>query len=106
MAFALACTKTVKEPGDTITEAQVERRIKILKPYSKWIRSFSCIEGNEHIPRLAHKHGLKTMVGAWLSDDDEKNEEEINASNCFSKRRMCGHCRCWQRSALQKRPFS
>jgi exo-beta-1,3-glucanase (GH17 family) len=68
-----------QEPGDTITEAQVERRIKILKPYSKWIRSFSCIEGNEHIPRLAHKHGLKTMVGAWLSDDDEKNEEEINA---------------------------
>ena len=68
-----------QEPGDTITEAQVERRIKILKPYSKWIRSFSCIEGNEHIPRLAHKHGLKTMVGAWLSDDDENNEEEINA---------------------------
>lgn len=34
-----------QEPGDTITEAQVERRIKILKPYSKWIRSFSCIEG-------------------------------------------------------------
>jgi exo-beta-1,3-glucanase (GH17 family) len=68
-----------QEPRDTITEAQVERRIKILKPYSKWIRSFSCIEGNEHIPRLAHKHGLKTMVGAWLSDDDENNEEEINA---------------------------
>lgn len=68
-----------QEPGDTITEAQVERRIKILKPYSKWIRSFSCIEGNQHIPRLAHKHGLKTMVGAWLSDDDENNEEEINA---------------------------
>ena len=68
-----------QEPGDTITETQVERRIKILKPYTKWIRSFSCIEGNEHIPRLAHIQGLKTMVGAWLSDDDEKNEEEINA---------------------------
>ena len=67
-----------QQPGDTITEIQVERRIKILKPFTKWIRSFSCIEGNEHIPRLAHKHGLKTMVGAWLSDDDEKNEEEIN----------------------------
>ncbi|MGY8910910.1 MAG: glycosyl hydrolase family 17 protein, partial [Flavobacteriales bacterium] len=30
-----------QEPGDTITEEQVERRIKILKPYTKWIRSFS-----------------------------------------------------------------
>lgn len=68
-----------QEPGDTITEAQVERRIKILKPYTKWIRSFSCIEGNEHIPKIAKKHGLKTMVGAWLGDDLKKNEEEIQA---------------------------
>ena len=68
-----------QEPGDTITEEQVERRIKILKPYTKWIRSFSCIEGNEHIPRIAKKHGLKNMVGAWLGDDLEKNEEEIEA---------------------------
>ena len=68
-----------QEPGDIITEEQVERRIKILKPYTKWIRSFSCIEGNEHIPRLAKKHGLKNMVGAWLSSDLEKNEEEIEA---------------------------
>ncbi|NNC49553.1 MAG: glycosyl hydrolase [Flaviramulus sp.] len=68
-----------QEPGDIITEAQVERRISILKPYSKWVRSFSCIEGNEHIPRIAKKHGLKTMVGAWLGDDMEKNEQEIEA---------------------------
>jgi exo-beta-1,3-glucanase (GH17 family) len=68
-----------QEPGDVITEEQVERRIKILKPYTKWVRSFSCIEGNEHIPRIAHKHGIKTLVGAWLSDDLEVNETEIAA---------------------------
>ncbi|MCL4115488.1 UNVERIFIED_CONTAM: hypothetical protein GTU68_023912 [Idotea baltica] len=66
-----------QEPGDTITEEQVERRVKILKPYTKWIRSFSCIEGNENIPRIAKKHGIKNMVGAWLGDDMEKNELEI-----------------------------
>ncbi|WP_298899666.1 glycosyl hydrolase family 17 protein [uncultured Psychroserpens sp.] len=66
-----------QEPGDIITEEQVERRVKILKPYSKWIRSFSCIEGNEHIPRIAHKHGMKTLVGAWLGDDKDDNEKEI-----------------------------
>jgi exo-beta-1,3-glucanase (GH17 family) len=68
-----------QEPGDVITEEQVDRRIKIIKPYAKWVRSFSCIEGNEHIPRIAHKHGMKNMVGAWLSDDLDKNEEEITA---------------------------
>jgi exo-beta-1,3-glucanase (GH17 family) len=74
-----------QEPGDTITEEQVERRVKILKPYSKWVRSFSCIEGNEHIPRIAHKHGMKTLVGAWLGDDLEKNEEEIEALITLAK---------------------
>jgi len=66
-----------QKPGDTITEEQVERRIKILKHYAKWIRSFSCIEGNENIQRIAKKHGMKNLVGAWLGDDMEKNEQEI-----------------------------
>ena len=66
-----------QKPGDVITVEQVERRIRILKPFTKWVRSFSCIEGNEHIPRVAKAHGLKTMVGAWLGDDLEMNETEI-----------------------------
>lgn len=74
-----------QEPGDIITEAQVERRINIIKPYTKWVRSFSCIEGNEYIPRIAHKHGLKTMVGAWLGDDLKKNEDEIEALIALAK---------------------
>lgn len=74
-----------QEPGDIITEAQVERRIKILKPYSKWVRSFSCIEGNENVPRIAHKHGMKTLVGAWLSDNKEDNEKEIEGLITLAK---------------------
>ncbi len=67
-----------QKPGDLISEAQVERRIEILKPHTSWIRSFSCIEGNEHVARIAHQHSLKTMVGAWLSADLDLNEKEIN----------------------------
>ncbi|MCB0382621.1 MAG: glycosyl hydrolase [Psychroserpens sp.] len=74
-----------QKPGDIITEAQVERRVKILKPYSKWIRSFSCIEGNEHVPRIAHKQGMKTLVGAWLSDNKEDNEKEIEGLITLAK---------------------
>ncbi|WP_394749931.1 glycoside hydrolase family 17 protein [Spongiimicrobium salis] len=74
-----------QEPGDIITEAQVERRIKIIKPYTQWVRSFSCIEGNEHIPRIAHKHGMKTLVGAWLGNDLELNEKEIEGLITLAK---------------------
>lgn len=74
-----------QEPGDVITEAQVVRRIEILKPHTKWVRSFSCIEGNEHIARAANRHGLKTLVGAWLSDDLEMNETEIEGLIALAK---------------------
>lgn len=66
-----------QKPGDQITEEQIRRRMEIIKPYTKWIRSFSCTEGNENIPRIAREYGIKTMVGAWLGDDPEINEKEI-----------------------------
>ncbi|MEP5340282.1 MAG: glycosyl hydrolase family 17 protein [Algibacter sp.] len=74
-----------QQPGDIITEEQVRRRIEIIKPYSKWVRSFSCVEGNEHIPRIAHKNGMKTLVGAWLSDDLQMNEKEIESLIALAK---------------------
>lgn len=72
-------------PGTIITEAQVRRRMQVLQPHSEWVRSFSCIEGNEHIPRIAKELGMKTLVGAWLGNDMEKNEEEIEALIALAK---------------------
>lgn len=67
-----------QKPGDILTEEQIRRRIKVIQPYTNWIRSFSCTEGNELIPIIAKEYGLKTLVGAWLGEDKEKNEKEIS----------------------------
>ncbi len=75
--IAFSVYKEGQGPGTVLTVDQIEERMKIIAPYVKWVRSFSCIEGNELIPEVAHKYGLKTLVGAWLSDDFEKNELEI-----------------------------
>lgn len=64
--------------GDILSEEQIERRMEIIAPYTHWVRSFSCTEGNEYIPKVAHDKGLKTMVGAWIDGDKAKNEQEIN----------------------------
>jgi exo-beta-1,3-glucanase (GH17 family) len=66
-----------QKPGDEITEEQIRHRMEIIKPYVKWVRSFSCIDGNEMIPKVAHEMGIKTLVGAWLGKDEEKNALEI-----------------------------
>ena len=67
-----------QQPGDELNEEQIRRRLEIMKPYTKWIRSFSCTEGNERIPKIAKEMGMKTLVGAWLGDDYEINKKEIN----------------------------
>lgn len=68
-----------QQPGDELSEEQVRRRLQVLQPFTNWIRSFSCTEGNELVAKIARELGLKTMVGAWLGDDEEKNEVEIQA---------------------------
>ena len=64
-------------PGTQISEAQIRERLAFIQPYVKWVRSFSCKEGNEKIPAIAAENGLKNMVGVWLDDDREQNEVEI-----------------------------
>jgi exo-beta-1,3-glucanase (GH17 family) len=64
-------------PGTQIREAQIRERLAFIQPYVKWVRSFSCKEGNEQIPAIAAENGLKNMVGVWLDDDREQNEVEI-----------------------------
>jgi glucan 1,3-beta-glucosidase len=66
-----------QQPGDQLTEEQIRRRLNIIRPYTKWVRSFSCTEGNELIPMIAKEYGIKTLVGAWLGKDDEVNQQEV-----------------------------
>lgn len=66
-----------QEPGDFISENQIRERMEMIKPYTKWIRSFSCTDGNENIPRIAYENGIKTLVGAWLGKSEAINEREI-----------------------------
>ena len=66
-----------QQPGSILTETQIRKRMAIIAPYTKWVRTFSCIEGNELIPKIAKEFGLKTLVGAWLGDDKELIEQEI-----------------------------
>ncbi len=64
--------------GDQLSEAQIQHRMDIVAPYTEWIRSFSCTDGNELIPKVARSRRLKTMVGAWIGSDKKQNEIEIN----------------------------
>lgn len=60
-----------------VSEAQIRERLNIIQDHTNWIRTFSCTTGNDAVPAIAHEYGLKTMVGAWIDDDLEYNEIEL-----------------------------
>ena len=64
--------------GDQLSKSQISQRMDVIAPYTQWVRSFSCTEGNEHTPKIAHEKHLKTMVGAWIGSDKAQNEKELN----------------------------
>lgn len=66
-----------QQPGSPISEAQIRERLAIVRPHTRWVRSFSCTDGHEQTPRIAHELGLKTLVGAWLGNDREINAREV-----------------------------
>ena len=64
-------------PGTAVSEEQVRERLAVIEPHVRWIRTFSCTDGHELIPAIAREKGLKTLVGVWLDDDKEHNEQEL-----------------------------
>ncbi|WP_245189709.1 MFS transporter [Lunatimonas salinarum] len=74
--------------GEILSEEQIQKRMEIVAPHTNWIRSFSCTQGNEFIPKAAKAKGLKTMVGAWIDRDKANNEKEINSLIHLANRGM------------------
>ena len=66
-----------QSPGSPISAEQIHARMALISPHTRWVRTFSCTDGMELIPEIAHEHGLKTLVGAWLGTDNEINEREL-----------------------------
>jgi glucan 1,3-beta-glucosidase len=62
-----------------LSEGQIRARLERIAPHTRWIRTFSCLDGNEIAPRVAKELGIKTMVGAWIGEDAAKNRQELDA---------------------------
>ena len=101
-ACASAPTWKARRRASQIGEAQIRERLEIIRPHTRWVRSFSCTDGHEQTPRIAHELGLKTLVGAWLGTDAEINEREIAGRDRGRARRPCRHRGRGQRGAAAR----
>lgn len=75
--LCFSCYLEGQQPGSQISEQQIRERMAVVRPHTRWVRSFSCTDGHEQTPRIAHELGLKTLVGAWLGTDRAINAREV-----------------------------
>ena len=68
-----------QQPGDIVSDNQIIRRLEVLKPYTSSIRTFSSLSEHARIVEIAKDMGFKTLVGAWLSDDMDSNDKEVES---------------------------
>jgi glucan 1,3-beta-glucosidase len=66
-----------QSPGSQVSAEQIRARLEVIRPFTRWVRTFSCTDGHEQTPAIAHSMGLKTLVGAWLGTDAAINEREM-----------------------------
>ncbi|HSB68745.1 MAG TPA: glycosyl hydrolase family 17 protein [Candidatus Methylomirabilis sp.] len=63
--------------GSQIGEGQLRARMRVIRSYTRWIRTFGSGNGLERAGQIAHDMGLNTAIGAWLGRDALANEREI-----------------------------
>ncbi|MFN3399139.1 MAG: glycosyl hydrolase family 17 protein, partial [Ferrovibrio sp.] len=59
------------------SEAEIEQDMQILAGQVRQIRTYSTIDGQGEIAKIAGRYGIEVMQGSWLDGRLERNEEEI-----------------------------
>ncbi|HEY2808686.1 MAG TPA: glycosyltransferase [Steroidobacteraceae bacterium] len=62
------------------TDAEIDADLALLAGKVKAVRSYSVEATLAHIPELAEKHDLNVMLGAWIDDHRDKNEQQLNTA--------------------------
>ena len=56
---------------------QIDEDLTLLSRYTDCIRTYSIENGLDQIPAIAHRHGMKVLLGLWLSSKPEKNRHQV-----------------------------
>lgn len=77
MSFAPYGRDANPDKGEPTTEAQIRADVEAVAPYTRAVRTYASTGNLDLVARLAGEKGLKTTVGAWLDEDEARNEREI-----------------------------
>jgi exo-beta-1,3-glucanase (GH17 family) len=73
-------------PDVPIDPRQIEEDIVRLKPLTDCIRTYSVDHGLDQIPEIAGRHGMKVMLGLWLSSLPELSRHQVETAVALARR--------------------
>jgi glucan 1,3-beta-glucosidase len=73
-------TQTPLDPTTRIDPRQIEDDLERLARITDCVRTYSTDVGLDRVPEIAERHGLKVMLGAWISRDTARNRREIETA--------------------------
>jgi exo-beta-1,3-glucanase (GH17 family)/cellulose synthase/poly-beta-1,6-N-acetylglucosamine synthase-like glycosyltransferase len=72
--------------ADATTAEQIRSDLAAIAPYTRAIRTYSVTKGLDQVPELASELGLRVTLGAWIDENEEQNEREIETAVELAKR--------------------
>jgi exo-beta-1,3-glucanase (GH17 family) len=73
-------------PDVPIDPRQIEEDLVRLKPSTDCIRTYSVDHGLDQIPEIAGRHGMKVMLGLWLSSLPDLSRHQIETAVALARR--------------------
>lgn len=77
MSFAPYGRDANPDKGEPTTEQQIRADVEAVAPYTRAVRTYASTGNLDLVAKIAGEKGLKTTVGAWLDEDEARNEREI-----------------------------
>jgi exo-beta-1,3-glucanase (GH17 family) len=72
--------------GTRVTPAQIDADLTLLSKYTDCVRTYADNQGLDQVPEIAKRHGLKVLLGLWLSGKAEKNRQQIATAIALGKK--------------------
>jgi glucan 1,3-beta-glucosidase len=73
-------------PDVPLDPRQIEEDLTALAPFTDCIRTYSIDHGLDQIPEIAARHGMKVMLGIWLSSLPDLTRHQVETGVALAKR--------------------
>src|SRR5580692_1981871 len=66
--------------GHTVPEARIRTDLTAIARQARAVRTYASTQGLEQVPKIAAELGLNVTLGAWIGNDNARNDREIAAA--------------------------